>query len=122
MNYVHLYSGPDGLSHFKDVEVETEVDTKDPGTELSKLIRATGMMLRHNSSEYQMDYHTAPRRQFIINLSGTVEIVASGGETRQFGPGTIMLADDRTGKGHISRLLSDERVSIFVHIPEDFEL
>ena len=122
MNYVHLYTGPDGLSYFRDTEVAMHVDTKDPGTELSKLFTSTGMMFRHNSSDYQMDYHPAPRRQFIINLSGEVEIVASGGETRRFGAGSIMLADDRTGKGHISRLLTQERVSLFVHVPEDFEL
>ena len=117
MNYVHLFTGPDGLSYFKDVEVDMEA--RGEGTELSETYPSTGMVLRHNNAEYQLDYHTAPRRQFIINLTGTVEIVASGGETRQFGPGSIMLADDTTGKGHISRLISDERVSIFVHVPGD---
>jgi hypothetical protein len=29
-----------------------------------------------------------------------------------------MLADDTTGKGHISRALTDERISIFVHVPD----
>jgi hypothetical protein len=47
-----------------------------------------------------------------------VEIVASGGETRRFGPGSIMLADDTTGKGHISKALTPERISIFVHVDD----
>jgi hypothetical protein len=113
MNYVHLYTGDDGLSYFKDVKVS--MTDRGPGTELSEVFAATGMALRRNTADYQLDYHTAPRKQFIINLTGTVEIVASGGETRQFGPGSIMLADDTTGKGHISKALTEERVSIFVH-------
>jgi hypothetical protein len=113
MNYVHLYTGPDGLSYFKDVEVALQ--SRGQGTELSELFPAKAMVMRRNTAEYELDYHTAPRRQFIINLTGTVEIVASGGETRQFGPGSIMLADDTTGKGHISKALTPERLSLFVH-------
>jgi hypothetical protein len=114
MNYVHLYTGPDGLSYFKDVEVPLQ--SRGQGTELSELFPARAMVMRRNTAEYELDYHTAPRKQFIINLTGTVEIVASGGETRQFGPGSIMLADDTTGKGHISKALTPERLSLFVHV------
>ena len=116
VNYVHLYTGDDGLSYFQDIE-EPMTD-RGQGTEISKLFQATGMMMRRNTADYQLDYHPAPRRQFIVNLTGTVEIVASGGETRQFGPGSIMLADDTTGKGHISKALTPERLSIFVHVDE----
>ncbi len=114
MNYVHLYTGPDGLSYFKDVEVP--LAGRGEGTELSELFPAKAMVMRRNTAAYQLDYHTAPRKQYIINLTGTVEIVASGGETRQFGPGSIMLADDTTGKGHISKALTPERLSLFVHV------
>jgi hypothetical protein len=114
MNYVHLYTGPDGLSYFKDVEVP--LAGRGAGTELSELFPASAMVMRRNTADYELDYHVAPRKQFIINLTGTVEIVASGGETRQFGPGSIMLADDTTGKGHISKALTPERLSVFVHV------
>lgn len=116
MNYAHLFTGDDGLSYFKDVEVP--MTDRGQGTELSSLFVAKGMLMRRNTADYQLDYHVAPRRQFIFNLTGTVEIVASGGETRRFGPGSIMLADDTTGKGHISKALTPERVSIFVHVDE----
>jgi hypothetical protein len=116
MNYVRLYTGPDGLSYFEDIEVPME--DRGSGTELSSLIPARGMILRRNSADYHLDFHTAPRKQFIVNLTGTVEIVASGGETRRFGPGSIMLAEDTTGKGHISKALTDERLSIFVTLED----
>jgi len=116
VNYVHLYTGDDDLSYFKDID--EPMKDGGPGTELSKLFEAKGMIMRRNTADYQLDYHPAPRRQFIFNLTGTVEIVASGGETRQFGPGSIMLADDTTGKGHISKALTPERLSIFVHVDD----
>jgi uncharacterized cupin superfamily protein len=57
--------------------------------------------------------------KFVVNLSGEVEITVSDGETRRFGPGTILLAEDVTGKGHISRGVGNaERVSIFVPLAD----
>ena len=38
--------------------------------------------------------HRAPRRQFIINLSGQSEIEISDRTKRRFGPGDIFLVDD----------------------------
>lgn len=116
MKYVHLYAGPDGESHFKDVEV----DLSDPGrgSKVSKLLEATGLVFRSNSADYDLDWHEAPRKQFIVNLTGEVEITASDGEVRRFGPGSIMLADDIGSKGHLSKAIGTaERLSLFVHVP-----
>ena len=71
---------------------------------MSELIAAKGVIFRESSSgEYFVDWHNAPRRQFVVNLTGEVEIQTSDGKVRRFGPGSILLAEDLTGKGHISR-------------------
>jgi hypothetical protein len=71
------------------------------------------------SGEYFINWHNAPRRQFVVNLTGTVEIVASDGEKRCLGPGSILLADDLTGKGHTSRGLGgEERISLFIPLAD----
>jgi hypothetical protein len=114
MRYVRLYTADDGNAYFEDIDVPLK--PRDAATELSDVFPVKAMVMRRNSSEYELDYHTAPRRQFIVNLTGTVEIAASGGETRQFGPGSIMLAEDTTGKGHISKALTSERLSLFLHL------
>lgn len=115
--YVRIYTGDDGLSHFEDVEVDLS-DSMDASI-LSPTLPVTGMNFRQNAAKYHLDYHPAPRRQFIVNLQGTVEITASDGEVRVFGPGSIMLAEDTTGKGHISKGIgTEERLSLFVHLPE----
>ena len=115
-NYVRLYTGDDGLSHFEDIEVELSQGSE--ASMLSETLAVTGLNFRRNSLSYNLDYHPAPRRQFIVNLTGSVEITASGGEVRVFGPGSIMLAEDTTGKGHISKATgNEERLSLFVHLP-----
>jgi hypothetical protein len=116
INYAHLYNGPDGLAHFKDEIIE--LNSAHGGTLTTAIMAATGMLFRCNSSDYSLDWHPAPRKAFSINLKGAVEVTASDGEVRVFGPGDIMLADDMGGKGHLSRASgTEDRVCLFVNVP-----
>ena len=116
LGYVRIYAGPDGESHFEDVEVKLTPAMQ--VSELSETFSVTGMNLRRNALEYNLDFHPAPRRQFILNLTGTVEMQVSDGEVRQFGPATILLVEDTSGKGHTSRSVgNEERISAFIHAP-----
>lgn len=118
MKYFRIYTGPDGHSHFEDIEVEMT-----PGggqSHLSAPIPATSIIFRTSPADQYIDWHPAPRRQFVITLSGEAEVEASDGEVRRIGPGTIMLAEDTTGRGHITRGIGTaERVSIFVPLAEE---
>jgi hypothetical protein len=74
------------------------------------------VMSRIPASRY-MDWHRAPRRQFVINLQGEAEIEMSDGQRRRIGPGSILLAEDTAGKGHIMRGLGQvDRISVTVPI------
>ena len=117
MKYFRIYAGPDGESHFEDVEVPLQ--TGGAQSELSATIPVTGIIFRRSPADQYVDWHPAPRRQFVITLSGEAEIEASDGEVRHIGPGTVMLAEDTTGKGHITRGVGTaERISLFVPLPE----
>src|SRR5256886_9663951 len=50
---------------------------------------------------FRSDWHTAPRRQYVITLSGQGELEVAGGKKIPVGPGHIELVEDTTGKGHI---------------------
>ncbi len=64
-------------------------------------------------------WHTGPRRQFVITLSGRAEIEVAGGQKVAIGPGHINLIEDTTGKGHITRNLGpDNRVVITIPLEE----
>jgi len=115
LNYVHLYTGPDKLSHFKDVEVD--LADRGAGSFLSETMQATGLNFRKNSKAYDLDWHPAPRRQFIVNLAGAVKITASDGEVRTIGVGEVLLVEDTTGKGHLSKAVEGKlRHCIFVPV------
>lgn len=46
--------------------------------------------------------HPAPRRQWVVMLRGTIEVVVTDGSRRAFGPGDLLLAEDVGGLGHIT--------------------
>ncbi len=64
------------------------------------------------------DSTTAPKAQYIIILEGYVEVRASGGESRRFRAGDILLAQDTTGEGHVSITVEPGRAMIISHPPQ----
>jgi hypothetical protein len=52
--------------------------------------------------------HPAPVRQWVIMVRGTVEVRATDGTVRLFGPGTVVQLEDTTGTGHATRVLPGE--------------
>ena len=113
MKITRLYTGSDGESHFEEIEIPLE-DSGDIGV-MSQLQGATGIIFRETGPSYNYDWHTVPRRQYVITLSGAVDIEVGDGTVKRFGPGDILLAEDTTGKGHRSRAVNAQpRKSIFV--------
>ena len=115
MRIHNLYEDEHGESHWRDIEVEWV--TSSPGGKLSAPIPVSALIFRETQPDYDLDWHPAPRRQYIINLDGGVKITASDGETRVIGAGEVLLVEDTHGKGHLSKSVGDKlRHSIFVPI------
>jgi hypothetical protein len=74
-----------------------------PSGKQSKRLPATGIVFRETTADYENKWHRAPRRQYVISLAGGISITASDGETRHIGAGEIVLVEDTTGKGQITR-------------------
>ena len=73
----------------------------------------TGAELHRSAPGTVQDWHNAPRRQYVITLSGQGEVELAGGKKIHLGPGHIELAEDTTGKGHITRTIGNEdRITI----------
>jgi hypothetical protein len=105
-----LYTGPDGQTHAEDIEVKL---TGDRLNEISEMFKVTGAELHRTPPGKVNSWHTAPRRQYVITLSGRGEIELAGGKKIPLEPGHIELAEDLTGKGHITRVVGNEdRVTI----------
>jgi hypothetical protein len=110
-----LYTGADGQTHAEEIEVKFGPN----GTNPFKLMAAAGAEIRRAPPGRVVDWHPAPRRQYVITLSGRGEIELIDGTKIQLGPGSINLAEDLTGKGHITRVIGNEdRVTIAIPIDD----
>ncbi len=115
MRIHNLYVDDAGETHFRDIEIELVKDG--PGGKMSETLPATGIIFRETPGTYDLDWHPAPRRQYIINLDAGVAITVSDGEIRVIGPGEVILVEDTHGKGHLSKAIEGQlRHSIFVPI------
>ncbi len=112
MKIIRVFTGDDGESHFEDVSPE----------EMTKIVNRVGegdITLGLRPSPSFSDYHNAPRRQYVVNLSGTAEFEAADGTKVQMEPGDILIAEDLTGHGHIARSLGDTpRASLAVPLAD----
>ena len=110
-----LYVDANGETHVRDLEVQWVEER--PGGKLSKRFPATGIIFRETAGDYDLDWHPAPRRQYIINLDAGVKITASDGESRVIGAGEVILVEDVKGKGHRSQAIEGKlRHCIFVPV------
>ena len=111
--YTRIYAEPDGNTRFQDVEVPMASELGDQFK--SALMKATGIIFRITGPGYDLDWHPASRKQFVVTLEGEVDVFAGDGTTRRFGPGDIMLADDLNSRGHLSKAVGGKsRRCIFV--------
>jgi hypothetical protein len=119
MNVSHfrIYADNDGESHFEDIEVafeEADFVPPAPPVFLSSFEPALqyGFELVHPG--WHGDWHPVPQRVVAVYLSGRGEIVASDGQVRELAPGTILLAEDTTGKGHVTRVTGSDKMTVLI--------
>jgi hypothetical protein len=105
MKIVRLYTGADNESHFEDLDIAMNFDGR---VATSPAQPTEGMVFRSAPASHFSDYHPVPRRQYVITLAGQVEIETGDGTVRRFGPGDVMLAEDTTGRGHITRVVGNQ--------------
>ena len=115
MRIHNLYVDEHGETHFRDIEIEWEEERG--ASKYSTRLPATGIIFRQTAGSYDLDWHPAPRRQYIINLDNGVQITASDGEARVIAAGEGILVEDVTGKGHLSKAINQQlRNCLFVPI------
>ncbi|MGD8538512.1 MAG: cupin domain-containing protein [Candidatus Aminicenantes bacterium] len=115
--YVRIYSDLNGQSHFDKEEITFQlVDYAPPAPPISvsEALVAESVHFISSPSGWFGDWHPAPRRQFVFMLTGTMEVEVSDGEKRKFVPGDVLLVEDTSGAGHISRAVGNERAYLAV--------
>lgn len=109
---VRVYATPDGGSRVEELVISPD----------AKPINVTRMTasVYNGSGATSPDWHTAPRKQFAINMSGELEVELTDGTRRKIGSDLVYL-EDLTGKGHVTRALGPI-TNVFIHVPDDFDV
>ena len=108
MQFCRMYTGADGKSHFE------ELDQTQGGKFFLSTLAAKALVFKNDDNHDILGWHNAPRRQWCITLSGTVDIGIGDGTVKTFSAGDVFLAEDETGQGHTA--LPKNWVRAFVHI------
>ena len=81
MKFYRLYSGDDGQSHFEQLD-------SSQSSEFFNAARPTkGLLFRNDFAAHIVNWHRAPRRRWVITLSGTVDIGLGEGDALGLGDG-----------------------------------
>jgi quercetin dioxygenase-like cupin family protein len=122
MRYTRIFAGPDGESHFDELEIALEESAYAPPAPpyfVSQPSPATAVAWTTIPKGWWGDWHPTPRLQWWFQLAGELEVTTSDGEVRPFGPGSIVRLEDKTGRGHTTRVVGNEDVvAVYAYIPE----
>ena len=112
-----IYTGTDGKTKVEEFEIPLKA--RDAGQEVSASVALTTLQVRRTTPQYFLDWHGASRRQLVVTLAGESEIELDGGRKLRLGPGHILLAEDTTGKGHISRAVpGKDRIALDIGLAD----
>lgn len=117
-----LYTAADGRAKFREEEIALPGGS--PKAMLSDLFPSQGFQVRHSPPGVSSDFHCTTAAQWLVVLSGQMEIGLRDGSTRVFKPGDHFFSNDLLPEGaefdpavhgHNSRVVGDEPlVTLFV--------
>jgi len=102
---VRLWTGDDQGSHFEEGVIDLEPGQR--GDFLTGKLAVSTISFQETASGGAFSWHTAPIRQLVITLSGTLDFQTRDGNHFLLHPGDILLAEDTIGSGHSWRLTDD---------------
>ena len=101
MGTYRMYTDPQGKACWEVIDLTNMPDWM-------RGLDATKIVFGSRPPGVRQDWHPAPQRQFVIILSGQLEIGFEDGSKKVFGPGDARLVEDTTGKGHTTIALGDK--------------
>lgn len=125
MKITRFYATDDGGSRFMDIEIPITTPQKDTDGHtlmLSNTYASPSVRFVELPEGMSQTWHNAPQRQVVIVLSGTLEVGTTDNQTRQWQAGEAFLADDVTGKGHVTRTVGGPARVFFAPLPDGFDL
>jgi hypothetical protein len=104
---LRVFADANGETHMEDVDIALQprkLFKDNPPLRLSDDFAASWCNICHvPAGMYEVGWHNPPRRLLVLWLTGEVEFETSDGDIRRLAAGSVVMAEDTTGKGHISR-------------------
>jgi hypothetical protein len=104
---LRIFADDEGETHMEDVIVALQpkkLFKDNPPLRLTDNLAASWFNLCHvPAGMREVDWHNPPQRLLVLWLTGEVEFETSDADVRRLPAGSVVLAEDTTGKGHISR-------------------
>ena len=123
MRLTILTEDDDGESHYVDADLglnERSFVPPAPPMYVSEPVVAARGVFFEIPAEWFGDWHPAPCRQYYVQTTGALEVQVSDGEIRVFHPGDVVLVEDVRGKGHTTRVVSNDGVrGVYVQLPDE---
>ena len=104
---LRIFADTSGETHMEDVDITLQprkIFKDNPPFPISENFPASWYNVCHLPAGLgEVDWHNPPRPLLVLWLTGEVEFETSDGNIRRLPAGSVVLAEDTTGKGHISR-------------------
>ena len=125
MKCLRIYAGPDGESHFDEVDIPTAPRSILSGVaafDMSANYPAPRIRFtRIPAGMREVGWHTVPERNLSVRLDGAVEYETSDGEIRHVPAGSFVLSEDTYGKGHLSRHSPQAQTVLWIFLPQGLD-
>ena len=103
---IRLLRDAEGESYFEKGTVQTDFK-----------IQSTEFWFANEIDSWQIGSHTAPRKQFVITLSGKLKFTTSDDLSFIVEPGIVLLAEDIDGDGHTWEMIEGHENWHRIYIP-----
>ena len=109
-----LYTASDGQTHADNVEVKMAPTPIYAEAEASEAVKVSEAQFFRLPKGKVQDWHNPAHRQYVVTLSGRGEVEIAGGQKILLSPGRVVLLENVTGKGHITRSIGSEDLTFFI--------
>jgi quercetin dioxygenase-like cupin family protein len=103
---VRLFTGADEGSHVQIGRLDLAPGRNDDL--VSVAMASTRVTAEETATGGTLAWHTAPVRQLVVTLAGTLVFTTRDGEEFTLAPGDVLLAEDTVGSGHQWHLVGED--------------
>lgn len=111
MKFPRIYTDEKGETHIGVCDLaEHEASLGPPPNPMGRMTEneaVTSFVTLSVPAGTEAPSHNAPQPYICIVLSGEGEVTASDGTTVRLGAGGVLYCDDTSGKGHVTRSITD---------------